>query len=82
MPRLLFRVFYGALLVGVFLGAVWFGFRRAIVGRSVAVPDLTGKTPEEASRAARGVGLQVELQDGRARNDEKVPSGRVLLQQP
>ena len=82
MARLFFRLFYGALLVTVFAGAVWFGFRGAIVGRSVTVPDLTGKTPEEAARAARAVGLQLEEQSGRARYDERVLPGRVLLQQP
>jgi serine/threonine-protein kinase len=80
--RVLFRVLYGAVLVAVFLGAVWFGFRRSIVGRSVAVPDLTGKTPDEALRAALDAGLQIEQQDGRARNDDKIPRGKVLLQQP
>lgn len=82
MIRVLFRILYGALLMAVFLGAVWFGFRRSIVGRSVSVPDLTGKTPDEALRAALDAGLQIEQQDGRARNDDKVPRGRVLLQQP
>jgi len=82
VARILFRLLYGTLLVSVFVGAVWFGFRRAIVGRSVTVPELTGKTPEEASRAARAVGLQLEEQGGRARYDERVPRGRVLLQQP
>ena len=82
MTRLLFRLLYGFLLVAVFAGAVWFGFRRSIVGRSVAVPDLIGKTPEEALRAARSVGLHTEEQSARARYDERVPSGRVLLQEP
>ncbi len=82
MARILFRLLYGALLFGVFVFAVWFGFRRAIVGRSVTVPDLTGKTPEEAVRAARSVGLELEEQAGRARNDEQIGRGRVLLQQP
>jgi eukaryotic-like serine/threonine-protein kinase len=80
--RVVFRILYGALLVAVFLGAVWFGFRRSIVGRSVAVPDLTGKTPDEALRAALDAGLQIEQQEGRARYDDKVPRGRVLIQQP
>lgn len=82
MIRVLFRILYGALLVAVFLGAVWFGFRRSIVGRSVSVPDLTGKTPDEALRAALDAGLQIEQQDGRARYDDKVARGKVLLQQP
>jgi serine/threonine-protein kinase len=80
--RVLFRILYGALLMAVFLGAVWFGFRRSIVGRSVSVPDLTGKTPDEALRAALDAGLQIEQQDGRARYDDKVARGKVLLQQP
>lgn len=82
MIRVLFRILYGALLMAVFLGAVWFGFRRSIVGRSVSVPDLTGKTPDEALRAALDAGLQIEQQDGRARYDDKVARGKVLLQQP
>ncbi len=82
MARLLFRLFYGALLACIFAGAVWFGFRGAIVGRSVAVPDLTGKSPEDARRLARALGLQLEEQESRARFDERIPRGRVLLQQP
>ena len=82
MIRLLFRLIYGALLVAVFVAAVWFGFERSIVGRSVTVPDLTGLTPEAAAVAVRAVGLQLEEQSGRARYDEKMARGRVLLQQP
>jgi len=82
VARVLFRVLYGALLAAVFLGAVWFGFRRAIVGRSVAVPELAGKTPDEAFRIVRGLGLKLEEQENRARYDDRIPAGRVLLQQP
>lgn len=82
MIRILFRLLYGTLLLAVFLGAVWFGFRRSIVGRSVTVPEVTGKTPDEALRAALDAGLQLEEQESRARYDDKVPRGKVLLQQP
>ena len=82
MARLVFRLLYGTLLAAVFVGAVWFGFRRAIVGRSVTVPELVGRTPEDALSAARAVGLRVEEQSGRARFDDRVPRGRVLLQEP
>ena len=74
--RFVFRLLYGALLAAVFVGAVWFGFRQAIVGRSVTVPDLTGKTPQEAMGAARAVGLQLEEQGSRARYDERIARGR------
>ncbi len=82
MARVLFRVLYAALLGAVFFGAVWFGFRRSIVGRSVAVPELAGKTPADAFRIVRSVGLKLEEQENRARYDDRIPAGRVLLQQP
>jgi eukaryotic-like serine/threonine-protein kinase len=82
MGRMLFRVGYGAALVAIFLAGAWYAFRRSIVGRSVMVPDLVGKTVPDAIRVAQEAGLRFEEQTGRARNDEKVPRGRVLMQQP
>lgn len=82
MARVLFRVLYATLLAVVFIGAVWFGFRRSIVGRSVAVPQLSGKTPDEAFKIVRAVGLKLEEQENRARYDDRIPAGRVLIQQP
>lgn len=82
MPRILFRLLYGALLVAAFLFAAWLSFRASIVGRSVTVPDLAGKTFPEAIRIAHDVGLRVEEQASRARYDDRVLRHRVLLQQP
>lgn len=48
----------------------------------MTVPELVGQTPDAAQQAARAVGLRVEEQTGRARYDERVPGGRVLLQEP
>ena len=82
MARILFRFLYGILLTAVFVGAAWYGFRRAIVGRSVTVPELAGKSPEQARAVAQRLGLRIEEQASRARYDERVPAGRVLLQEP
>jgi eukaryotic-like serine/threonine-protein kinase len=82
VKRVVFRLFYALLLLAIFLGGAWFSFQKSIVGRSVTVPDLTGKTAEESARIARGVGLQVEEESKRARFDEKIPQGRVLAQSP
>jgi beta-lactam-binding protein with PASTA domain len=82
VPRVLFRLFYGALLVAVFLFAAWFSFSRSITGRSVTVPDLSGKSVPEAIRIAHDVGLRVEEQAARARHDDRVPRHRILIQQP
>ena len=82
MARILFRVAYGVLLVAIFLGGAWVAFQRSIVGRSVTVPDLTGKTVLDAIRVAHDAGLKVEDQSTRARNDDKVPRDRILAQDP
>ena len=82
MRRILFRVGYGILLVVIFLAGGWFAFQKSIVGRSVAVPDLTGKTMLNAIRIAHDAGLRVEDQPGRARSDDRVGKDQVLAQEP
>jgi serine/threonine-protein kinase len=82
VPRILFRLLYGALLGAAFLFAAWLSFRTSIVGRSVTVPDLAGKSVPEAIRIAHDVGLRVEEQASRARYDDRVPRHRILIQQP
>ena len=57
-------------------------FERSIVGRSVAVPDLTAKPVLDAIRIAHDVGLKVEEQTGRARNDDRVAKDLILSQDP
>jgi serine/threonine-protein kinase len=82
VKRVLFRAAYGALLVTILVVCAWFSFRRSIVGRSVTVPDLTGKSIPEATGAAAEWGLTVLAQNGRARYDDQVPRERILLQDP
>lgn len=80
--RVVFRLFYALLLLGVFSVGAWLAFQKSIVGRSVTVPDLTGKTVLEAIRTAHDLGLRVEEETRRARPDEKVQKDRILSQQP
>jgi serine/threonine-protein kinase len=82
MWRGVFRAVYALLLAGIFLGGAWLAFERSIVGRSVAVPDLTGKPVLDAIRIAHDVGLKVEEQTGRARNDDRVGKDLILSQDP
>ena len=82
MWRVLFRVGYALLLVAIFLVGGWLAFQRSIVGRSVAVPDLTGKTVLDAIRIAHDAGLRVEDQPGRARNDDRIGKDQILSQEP
>ena len=82
MFRVVFRLFYALLLLAIFVGGAWFAFERSIVGRSVSVPELVGKSLPEATRIAHDTGLQVSEQASRARNDDQIPAGKILLQQP
>src|SRR5215470_5351416 len=70
--RVVFRLFYALLLLAVFTAGAWLAFQKSIVGRSVTVPDLTGKTVTESIRTAHDLGLK----------DEKVQKDRILSQQP
>ena len=54
--------------------------RFAIHGREVAVPDLIGKTPQEAHRIAELEGFQFEVE--RQYYSPTIPEGRILSQVP
>ncbi|MCA1582352.1 MAG: PASTA domain-containing protein [Acidobacteria bacterium] len=82
MRRVLFRALYVFLLVAIFLGGAWLAFEKSIVGRSLTVPDLVGKSLPEAIRIAHDTGLQVDEQAARARNDDRIPRNLVLTQSP
>jgi serine/threonine-protein kinase len=62
---------------------IFFGLsmRIALRAREVEVPSLTGTTVNDATRmvAALGLGLRV---DDNERSDEKIPTGRIMQQDP
>lgn len=68
------------ILVVVALVSAVTAMRLAIHGREVAVPDLIGKTPQEAHRIAELDGFQLEIE--RQYYSPKVPEGRILTQLP
>src|SRR5215468_7975029 len=82
VKRFFFRLGYGALLVAIFVVGAWLSFRRSILGKSVTVPDLAGKSIPEAMGATAERGLLVQAQAGRARFDAEVPRDRILVQDP
>jgi hypothetical protein len=73
-------VLAGALLATYVVFAVA-SMRIALRAREVPVPDLIGRTANEASAAASELGLAVKLDDAR-RLDPKIPAGRVMAQDP
>ncbi len=73
-------VLLSLILLVVALVSALTAMRFAIHGRELAVPDLVGKTPQEARRIAELDGFQFEVE--RQYYSPKVPAGRVLSQLP
>lgn len=57
------------------------GMRIALKTREVVVPDLQGRSVNEASALLADVGLNLKVEEGR-RIDPKVPAGQILTQEP
>jgi len=70
----------GGLLATYFLFAAA-SMRVALRAREVQVPDLTGRTANEASALAGDLGLALKVDDTR-RPDPKIAAGRVIAQEP
>ena len=70
----------GALLLTYVLFAV-VAMRFALKTREVSVPDVAGKTVNEARTVLAEAGLNLRVEEGR-RIDPKIPSGQVLAQEP
>jgi hypothetical protein len=70
----------GALLATYLLFAAA-AMRVALKTREVLVPDLRGRTVNEASGTLADLGLRLTVEEGR-RLDPKIPAGHVVLQEP
>ena len=70
----------GGLLLTYLLFAVA-GMRIALKTREVVVPDLQGKSVNEASALLGEAGLNLHVEEGR-RLDPKIPAGQILTQEP
>jgi serine/threonine-protein kinase len=70
----------GALLLTYVLFAAA-SMRMALKTREVVVPELAGKTVNDASAALAEAGLTLKVEDGR-KVDPKVPAGQILAQEP
>jgi serine/threonine-protein kinase len=79
---MLFRAVFGAALVAVFAVFGWLSFEKSVLGRSILVPNLEGRDLDQAVKVARDAGLDLRVEKGRERWDEKIPARGVLLQSP
>jgi eukaryotic-like serine/threonine-protein kinase len=71
----------GAALFATYLLFAAAGMRVALRAREVAVPELTGRSVNEASALLADAGLSLRVDEGR-RIDPAVPADRILLQDP
>jgi eukaryotic-like serine/threonine-protein kinase len=70
----------GALLLTYLLFAAA-AMRLALKTRDVTVPELMGRSVNEASALLADAGLTLKVEEG-ARIDPKVPAGQILTQEP
>jgi beta-lactam-binding protein with PASTA domain len=70
-----------AALGGTYLLFAFLAVRFTVRSAEVTVPDLTGRTVNEASARLEDLGLMLRVDDAR-RVDPKVPAGQILQQEP
>jgi serine/threonine-protein kinase len=75
-----FLLLMGA-LAGTFLLFFGISMRVALRSREVQVPQLVGRTVNEATQTLLDLGLAMQVDDNR-RADPKVPAGRIMQQEP
>ena len=75
-----FLLLIGA-LAATFLLFFGVSMRVALRSREVEVPQLVGRTVNDATQTLLDLGLALRVDDNR-RSDEKVPAGRIMQQDP
>lgn len=73
-------VLVGALAATYLLFAA-VAMRVALRAREVQVPDLVGRTVNDASQTLSGLGLALRVDDNR-KSDPRVPTDRIMQQEP
>ena len=74
-------LFLASALVATYVLFAAASMRLALKAREVPVPDLTGRTGNEAMAVVADLGLTLKVDDLR-RPDPKIAAGRVLAQEP
>jgi serine/threonine-protein kinase len=74
-------VLLGTALMATYLLSAAASMRLALRAREVQVPDVTNRTPTEATMIASGAGLALRVDDAR-RPNPKIAAGLVVTQEP
>ncbi len=71
---------FSALLLIVFGGSTYFWFTYFVKGRSLPTPNLIGRSVSDARKIAQDLGVELQVDEDRRRNSDKVPVGHVVWQ--
>ncbi len=82
MSGVLARILYALLLAGILGATAWVSFSRFVLGKAEEVPDLTGRSVDEATALAAERGLRVVVDPSQEGFDEEIPAHRVRGQSP
>lgn len=82
MSGVLARILYALLLAGILGVAAWISFSRFVLGKAEEVPDLTGRSVDEATALAAERGLRVVVDASQEGFDEGIPAHRIRGQSP
>ena len=82
MGGVLARILYALLLAGVLAAAAWISFSRFVLGKAEEVPDLTGKSVDEATPLAAERGLRLVVDRSQEAFDGEIPAHRIRGQSP
>jgi serine/threonine-protein kinase len=74
------HLLFSALLLIAFGGSSYFWFTYFVKGRSLPTPNLIGKSVAEARAISGDLGVDLEVDENRRRNSDKVPLGHVVWQ--
>ncbi|MFA6955840.1 MAG: PASTA domain-containing protein [Thermoanaerobaculia bacterium] len=76
----IFNLGFAALLAVAFAGSSYFWFKFWVRGKSIATPNLIGRTLTEARAACSDLGLVVVVDNSKDRHGDNVPTGNVVWQ--
>lgn len=82
MSGVLARILYALLLAGILGVAAWLSFSRFVLGKAEEVPDLTGRSVDEATALAAERGLRIVVDRTQEAFNEEIPAHRIRGQSP
>ena len=74
------NLLFAFLLFIVFGGSTYFWFTFFVKGRSLPTPNLIGRSIADARRVTSDLGVEIEVDQQRRRNSDKVPVGHIVWQ--